>query len=244
MSGISKRFGISATALRLLAMLFMLLDHLWATIVPGNNWMTYAGRLAFPIFAFQLVEGFYHTSDRKAYVKRLLILALISEIPFDLMYVSAPLFLFHQNTIFTLLLGLWAISEIDSARKIRTKPAAAKAGFVLLTTWLVGLLGFVDYGWRGVFTVIAFYVFHEGRFSKIGQFISLLLLNVIFFEGQSFALFDGAYYLPTQVFALLALIPIWLYDGRKGFGGKRFQYAAYLFYPIHLLVLHLLRTFL
>ena len=242
MNRISKRFGISATTLRLLAMFFMLLDHMWATVVPGNNWMTYAGRLAFPIFAFQLVEGFYHTSNRKEYFKRLLILALISEIPFNLVAMSSPIFPFHQNTVFTLLLGLWAISEIDNARKIRTKPAMAKAGFILLTVWLLGLLGFVDYGWKGVMTVVAFYVFHDGRFSKIGQFISLLLLNVILFEGQSFALFNGAYYLPTQVFALLALIPIWLYDGRKGFGGKRFQYAAYLFYPIHLLVLHLLRT--
>ena len=242
MNRISKRFGISATTLRLLAMLFMLLDHMWSTIIPGNNWMTYIGRLAFPIFAFQIAEGFYHTSDRKGYFKRLLILALISEIPFNLITMSSPTFLFHQNTVFTLLLGLWAISEIDNARKIRTRSAAVNAGFVLLTTWLVGLLGFVDYGWKGVMTVVAFYVFHDGRFAKIGQFISLLLLNVILFEGQSFALFNGAYYLPTQVFALLALIPIWLYDGRKGFGGKRFQYAAYLFYPIHLLVLHLLRT--
>ena len=241
MNKISKRFGISATTLRLLAMLFMLLDHMWATVVPGNNWMTYVGRLAFPIFAFQLVEGFYHTSNRQAYFKRLLILALISEIPFNLMIVSSPIFPFHQNTVFTLLLGLWAISEIDNARKIRTKPVMAKASFILLTVWLLGLLGFVDYGWKGVMTVVAFYVFRNGRFAKIGQFFSLLLLNVVLFEGQSFALFDGAYYLPTQVFALLALIPIWLYDGSKGIGGKRFQHAAYLFYPVHLLILHLLR---
>ena len=242
MDGTSKRFGISATTLRLLAVLFMLLDHMWATVVPGNNWMTYVGRLAFPIFAFQLVEGFYHTSNRKEYFKRLLILALISEIPFNLIVVSSPIFPFHQNTVFTLLLGLWAISEIDNARIFRTRSAAVNAGFVLLTTCLLGVLGFVDYGWKGVMTVVAFYVFHDGRFSRIGQFISLLLLNVVLFEGQSFALFDGAYYLPTQVFSLLALIPIWLYNGSKGFGGKRFQRAAYLFYPVHLLVLHLLRT--
>ena len=133
------RFGLSASALRLLAILFMLLDHMWATVIPGNNWMTYAGRLAFPIFAFQIVEGFYHTSDRKQYTKRLLILALISEIPFDLMYVSSPLFLFHQNTVFTLLLGLWAITALDSARVAGTKPAAAKAGFVLLAVYLLVL---------------------------------------------------------------------------------------------------------
>lgn len=240
----ASKIGISASTLRLLAMGFMLLDHMWATIVPGNNWMTYIGRLAFPIFAFQIVEGFHHTSDRKQYAKRLLILALISEIPFNLMCISSPLFPFHQNTVFTLLLGLWAISVLDEARNLRTKPASAKAGFVILAALLLGLLGFVDYGWKGVATVIAFYIFREGRFAKVGQLISLLLLNVLLFEGESFALFNGVWYLPTQVFALLALIPIWLYDGRKGFGGKRFQYTAYLFYPVHLLALHLIRTVL
>lgn len=239
-----RRFGLSASTLRVLAMAFMLLDHMWATIIPGNNWMTYVGRLAFPIFAFQIVEGFYHTSDRKNYAKRLLILALISEIPFNLMTLSSLMFPFHQNTVFTLLLGLWAISALDSAKTLRTRPAAAKAGFILLATYLLGLLGFVDYGWKGVMTVVAFYVFHEGRFAKVGQLISMLLLNVILFEGQMIPLFGGAYELPTQAFALLALLPIWLYDGRKGFGGKAFQYAAYLFYPVHLLALHLIRTFL
>jgi len=244
MNDSSRRIGLSASTLRVLAMVFMLLDHMWATVVPGNNWMTYAGRLAFPIFAFQIVEGFYHTSNRKNYAKRLLILALISEIPFNLMTLSSPIFPFHQNTIFTLLLGLWAISALDNAKAVGTKAAAAKAGFVILITYLLGLFGFVDYGWKGVMTVVAFYVFHEGRFAKLGQLISMLLLNIILFEGQSFPLFNGAYYLPTQAFALLALIPIWLYDGQKGFGGKCFQYTAYLFYPVHLLVLHLLRTFL
>lgn len=240
---VSTRTGISASSLRLLALTFMLLDHMWATIVPGNNWMTYAGRLAFPIFAFQIVEGFYHTSDPKRYVRRLLLLALVSEVPFNLIVLSSPLFPFHQNTVFTLLLGLWAISALDRAKMERSRSAAAKAGLVVAAACLLGLVGFVDYGWKGVMTVVAFYLFHEGRFAKAGQLVSLLLLNVILFEGQTLPLFGGLYDLPTQAFALLALIPIWLYDGRKGFGGKTFQTAAYLFYPVHLLVLHLIRTF-
>ena len=72
-----KRFGLSSTTLRFIAMAFMLLDHMWATLVPGNNWMTYMGRMAMPIFAFLIAEGYAHTRSVKNYKKRLFIFGLI-----------------------------------------------------------------------------------------------------------------------------------------------------------------------
>ena len=65
---VKSRF-LSASSLRLCAILLMLCDHLWASLIPGNNWMTNLGRLAFPIFAFQVSEGYLHTSDYKRYAK-------------------------------------------------------------------------------------------------------------------------------------------------------------------------------
>ena len=107
------KFGLTATHLRILALVLMLLDHLWATVVPGNNWMTYVGRMAFPIFAFQAAEGYHHTHDFKGYCKRLALFALVSEIPFNLMMMSYPIFPFHQNVMLTLLLGLLACRAWD-----------------------------------------------------------------------------------------------------------------------------------
>ena len=80
-----RKKGLSANTLRWIAMVGMLLDHLWGTIVSGNLWMTCLGRMVFPIYAFQLTEGFVRTHDRKRYALRLLVFALISEIPFNLM---------------------------------------------------------------------------------------------------------------------------------------------------------------
>ena len=109
--------------LRALACLLMLCDHMWATIVPGNEWMTWVGRLAFPIFAFQIAEGFLHTSNFRKYAVRLLIFGLVSEVPFDLVYGSTMLYPFHQNVMFTLLLGLLAVKALDNAKEKHTVKA-------------------------------------------------------------------------------------------------------------------------
>ena len=115
---IKKPFGgLTSDILKILAVIFMVFDHLWATIVSGNDWMTYLGRLTFPIFAFQIAEGFIHTSNIKKYTLRLLIFALISEIPFNLFYGGSWFYPYHQNVMFTLLLGLLAICQIDKIKK-------------------------------------------------------------------------------------------------------------------------------
>ena len=109
------RWGIDALTLKLLAMAFMLLDHTWATVwsVP---WFTVVGRLAFPIFAFQIVEGFYHTSDRKRYMKRMALFALLSEIPFNLMVADSFIYPFHQNVMLTFLIALLLMNWMESKR--------------------------------------------------------------------------------------------------------------------------------
>ena len=236
---------INSNLLKILAIIFMLLDHMWATIIPGNQWMTNVGRLAFPIFAFLIVEGFTHTSDLKKYIKRLFIFALISEIPFNLIYTGSWIFPFHQNVMFTLLLGLLCISEMDKVKNNKEIKSRIKSIFKIILYLLISIIGFVDYGIIGVLTIIIFYIFKNFKFAWLGQLISLILLYIVFFKGQSVIIniFDFEYFLPLQSIGILSLIPIWLYNGKRGKKNEIIQYIFYSFYPVHMLVLYLIYYF-
>ncbi len=218
------KFGLNATTLRVLALVFMLLDHLWATVMPGSQWMTMVGRLAFPIFAFQAAEGYHHTHDFKAYRKRLLIFALISEIPYNLLISDVAFWPFQQNVMFTLLLGVLACKYWDE-----------KSFWKLALVICLGFAGFVDYGWQGVVSVLMFHVF---RGKPWLQLVGLAAINILGFKGQMLEFLGLRFHL--QSLAVLAWPLIALYNGEKGPGGKKFQYASYLFYPIHALILGLL----
>ena len=147
---------IKKEALQLLAVIFMLLDHIWATYMSVGDWMTYVGRMAFPIFAFLIAEGFSHTSDIKKYILRLTAFAVASEIPFNLFYSSRWFNPYHQNAIFTLLLGLLAITVIESLRKCKSIKEALRPALTLLLIALLSVVGFTDYGFLGVLTVVMF----------------------------------------------------------------------------------------
>ena len=93
----NNRLKIETTSfsLHIMAMIFMLCDHLWGTIINGNDWLTCIGRLTFPIYAFMIVEGYFHTKDFKKYVKRLLLFAVVSEIPFNIAMGSSVFYPIH-----------------------------------------------------------------------------------------------------------------------------------------------------
>ncbi len=243
---IKKPFGgLTSNMLRILAMAFMICDHLWAKVVPGNDWMTYLGRLTFPIFAFMISEGFIHTSNLKKYILRLLCFALISELPFNLFYGGNWFYPYHQNVLFTLLLGLLAITLIDKARKDKTAKSIVKAVLLMIPICLGAYIGFPDYGFWGFLTVVMFYLFRGFPFAWALQLIAMILMNLILFEGQQIPveLFGKTYEIATQGFAVFALIPIWLYGGKKGKSSKIMQYGFYAFYPLHMLIIYLIVTF-
>lgn len=237
-----KRFEVTSFVLHILAMAFMLCDHLWGTVVPGNDWLTCVGRITFPIFAFLIVEGYFHTKDRKAYVKRLLIFALISEVPFNLMMggIFNPA---HQNVLWTFLIGIGLIRLIEKGKEKRTVRMWLLVGGGILLGCVVALLGMVDYMHFGVLMVLVFYLFRGRRWwCYLGQLVCLWVINLELMGGlvYPFELFGREWLFPRQGFALLALIPIWLYRGKQGPYNQTLKYIYYGFYPVHILILGLL----
>lgn len=225
---------MSGSTLKLIACIVMLIDHM-AAFLPGEFMgiqdplfmigektvtsrmlMHYIGRSAFPIFAFLITEGFIHTHDRKRYTINLLIFALISELPWNLARCGELTF-HRQNVFFTLLLGylgLWAMESFRNDRK--------RSMMMLGTLFIASLLLRADYGIFGFGFILLLYLLRDNRF----------LMAVV-----------GTCVLPSRWIGGLGFIPILMYNGQRGFAkGKWIKYAFYIFYPLHLLILYLVRT--
>lgn len=244
LSPVENRAGISSFGLHILAMAFMLMDHMWATVVPDNMWLTCVGRLAFPIFAFMIVEGYYHTGSVKKYMLRLLVFALISEVPFNLMVSGSVLYPFHQNVMWTLLLGLITVYFIGKLTEgCLCAMRILGAIMVVIAAFLLGSALMLDYYGYGVLTVVTFYLFRGSRwYLRLGQLVGLWIINFEMIGGLEMPLSLGgmSFDFPQQGFAVLALIFIWMYNGTQGPHGKAVKYAFYAFYPLHMLILALI----
>lgn len=233
-------------SLHIMAMAFMLCDHIWGTVVSGNDWLTCIGRIAFPIFAFMLVEGYFHTKNLKRYVGRLLLFAILSEIPFNLSMGSRLFYPIHQNVLWSFLISLGLIHWNEKVKqKGKNWLWGLVGGVSILLGYLTGLLTMVDYYHAGILTVLVFYFFRGRKWwSYAGQFLCLWYINVEMLGGFSYELqlFGETHFLVRQGFALLALIPIWCHRGKQGYHSKWLQYVYYGFYPLHLLVLGIIKV--
>ena len=160
------------------------------------------------------------------------------------MVVATP-YVNGQNVLWSFLISLGLIYRIEQARK-SGKPwrIALTAAAALALGSILGLITFVDYYHAGILTVLVFYFFRGRKWWHFcGQFLSLWYINTEILGGLvwEFVLFGKTLVVHQQGLALLALVPIWLYRGTRGHHSKAFQYFCYGFYPVHLLVLGLIR---
>ena len=241
------KFETTSFSLHILAMLFMLCDHLWGTVVSGNDWLTCIGRFAFPIYAFLIVEGYFHTKNLKKYVGRLLLFAILSEIPFNLAMGSRILYPIHQNVLWTFLIAIGLIHWNEKVKNAKIRNRILVGIATVCIAYIGGIITFVDYYHAGILTVLVFYAFRGKKWwCYLGQLLCLGYINIEILGGFSYVVtvFGQTHFIERQGLALFALIPVWLYKGKQGYHSKALQYGYYAFYPLHLLVLGLLKYFL
>ncbi len=236
---------LDASALKILAMVCMLLDHAEGTIVFDQDWMSCVGRLAFPIFAFQIAQGYRHTSDFRKYLKRLAVYALISEIPYNLMHGNV-LYPMGQNVLFTFCLSLLVIRLIDRCRTRHWLLGLLALIFGAAGGYYLSFVLMMDYMGYGVLMVLSFWLFDRGKLGWLLQLVAMVYINCCMIGGYSLTFFLNGQeiWVPVQCFAALAMIPILMYSGKKGIAGKAFQKGVYLFYPAHMLALSLMAAVL
>ncbi len=216
---------MSSFVLKIIALISMVFDHTGYIIFKQFSWMNYIGRLAFPIFAFQLTEGYSHTHNLKKYFFRLIIFAFISQIPY-MLFLNLFTDNVHLNILFTLLLALFAITLYD---KISNKYLGT---FLVILCLVIAHFFYFDYGWYGIAIVFIFYLLKN---KKLLMNLSFTLVTFINYFCK-YIISSRIEYLLIIGFCVLALIPINMYNGKKG---KDIKYLLYIFYPLHLIVLYL-----
>ncbi len=244
----AKKSGLTGSALKWIAIITMLIDHIGAAllelgllpkvadaVLAGNSfdyimkdyhfWYNFdsvlraIGRLAFPIFCFLLVEGFLHTKNVKKYALRLGLFALISELPFDLAFNEELLEVSYQNVFFTLLIGLLVLIGLKYFEETLPLHLSWLRFIVALTGILLAVFLRTDYDAFGVMLIVLLY-----------EFRNLPKLRCI--AGAILMLFNSTT-------GCLAFLLIWFYNGERG---KQLpKYFFYAFYPVHLMLLWLVR---
>lgn len=208
--------GLSDSALKVIALVSMTVDHIAYYLMDHNTWgydmMRTVGRMAFPIFAFLLVEGYGHTRSTRKYALSLLAFALISEIPWWLLN--------HDNThnvFFTLLLGLIVIEGIN---KLGKKPLFWAV--LIITICTIAIFLHVDYEYSGILLICTFHIFKPDKVTKC------LLATLFMYQYGVIGLWLG-------------LAVILCYNGQRGFiKGQYAKYLCYAYYPLHLVLFMLL----
>ena len=229
---------MSSFALRCLALICMLCDHVPPSLIYGFPALRAPGALAFPIACFLLCVGFRHTRSLRMYARRLALCALASEVPYDLLLFGSPLCTAEQNPVFSLLLCLLMLQLDRRIADARPRYAAPLRLLLLWACCLAALALRLAFGFLGPLLCFCF--------SRLGcerrrSALACLLLTPLWSFFLYFCRVGSAYVL-LSLAAPLAALPILLYSGRPGRRSRRLSLLFYLAVPLHLLGCLFLRS--
>lgn len=198
--------------LKLIAIIAMFIDHIGSNFFPNYPILRIIGRIAYPLFAYQLAQGYVNTSSYPKYMVRLWIFALVSQMPYTLLFQTTNL-----NIIFTLMLSMFLIRKVD-------KKEYSWIPLIIV----ISILAPIDYGLYGVLMPFVFYLFRK---SKSSQLLVQLLLTFAYVIASNNMI---------QMFAVIGVI-IALFLTTDKFKININRYVFYWFYPAHLTILAILK---
>lgn len=212
---------LNAYHLKIIALITMLIDHMGELFFRDYEILRVIGRVSFILYAFMLVEGTRHTKNFEKYLGKLLLWAFLSEVPFDFALTGQFISWNNQNVFFTLFFSASGIYLLERYKEDYYK--------ILIPSicMLLAVITRSDYDLFGVAVIFAFY-FSKNIEQKI---MSVSVLNLVY----------GYYLSAVQVFGILGLFPIYLYNGEQG---KKTGNVFYSFYAVHLLILGLVKYYL
>lgn len=218
---------MSSSVLKIIACFFMLIDHVGCCLFPQVLILRMIGRISMPLFAFQISIGYKHTKNKMIYMLRMLIFAIVSQVPFLFFMHMSDMNLTTLNIGFTFSLAIASMLTIDFYKE-------KKNLLILIFPILIVILGNyinVDYGSYGILIAIIFYLFDFRKSFPIPAALFLVLNSIYIITSK----------LVLQFFALLSLPILFFFNNKKGIDLK---YLFYVFYPLHLVVLGLVKVVL
>lgn len=227
---------MSSFLLKIIACFTMLLCHIPFVYPQYSVPLMYIGKISFPLYAFLISEGYVHTRNFSKYLTRLIVFGVISQIPAYLLFVGKSFNGLYLNIFFTLALGLLGIRIYD---KIKSKYISIP--LIILLAVLAELLKF-DYGAFGVLMIVCFYVFKRNKLNMVlSQMFLMFILYMKKMSYYTFSLFNLQYILFQLLFSVISLTIILTYNGKKGKSSGKIKLMFYFFYPVHLIILDLLK---
>lgn len=237
--------GMSAYTLKIIAIIAMLIDHIaWAFVPTGTilgQVMHTIGRITAPIMSYFISEGFYHTHNVKKYALRLGIFAIISHIPYyyfmngqlPISFANGFQFKIQTSVIYTLLLGLisliiWNSEKIDKKLKI----------LLIILICIIAIPG--DWSFITVLWILFFGMNHNNFSDQVSSFTIISIPIIVSPLLMLLNNYNDWYKQIFHIGILLAIPLLKQYNGKPG-GNKNSKWFFYIFYPLHLLILGLIK---
>jgi integral membrane protein (TIGR01906 family) len=236
--------GYNHRFLKWFALITMTIDHVGHFLFPDLIELRVVGRLAFPIFAYLFALSYRYTSDKKRLLIQVSVAAVITQ---GLLFLTNVNELINVFFLFTL---VWlAFKSFDQGRM----------WLVVVIAGVAELLS-VDYGMYGVFTCILFYAYYQNKQKQLFGFIALTVFYSIlpFLSNNLWAsipliieqFFDYYWMYFIQILSIFSIGLLWFYNSEKpiAYQNKSLnvseKYFFYVYYPLHLALLGLLRGIL